>query len=538
MQRKWYIVANVNSNGMAADEESEDMKMSVMKKLIAMTLAIIIVMACSVNALACTSLYVGSDLTEDGGTYFSRSEDYSNSYNKVFYVSPAGNHKAGEEYVGCYGFKYTFPKDSYAYTAFRDDNMLGVCPDCDGTHEHTAYEAGGTNEMGVSMTATVSLYSTDEIDEVDPVYDEGIEEAEIVTVVLSQASSADEAVSLLLGLYDAYGAAGGSSIIIGDQNVTWYIENTTGSQYIAMPLPSDMIFINPNVSIVGVIDLDDENIIASEGLIETAQAAGTFVGDADENIIDFRASYSDDYYGSRLVNGLNYLNSAYSYTEVTLPDGDFTISNVKDGEIVELYTNIESDKIFTIQDMVDFYKVDAISRPSNAETHIFQTYADASPETGTVEWVGMDCGSYTVFVPYYPLLTTDTYEAYQLGTEPVEFVTEEPDGSAPYYPTTSWGGEEGFNVQPKNWADSMYWSFDVVSNYVLYVDETQAQTVADAYAALQEEMYDAFDEMKAEAESGEDMQALAASMTETSVALAQKAHETAVYLYETISANQ
>ena len=46
-------------------------------------------------ALGCTSIYVGSDLTEDGSTIFGRSEDASNSYNKLYYVSPAGNHKAG-----------------------------------------------------------------------------------------------------------------------------------------------------------------------------------------------------------------------------------------------------------------------------------------------------------------------------------------------------------------------------------------------------------------------------------------------------------
>ena len=126
------------------------------KKLFPLFLALALCLT-SVNALACTAVYVGSDLTADGTTMFARSEDISNSYNKLFYAIPAGVHTAGEVYNGCYGFTYTFTKDSYAYTAFRDDNGAakdGVCPDCGQTHAHTPYEAGGTNSMGVSVSET------------------------------------------------------------------------------------------------------------------------------------------------------------------------------------------------------------------------------------------------------------------------------------------------------------------------------------------------------------------------------------------------
>ncbi len=118
----------------------------------AMTLAVV------PSAFACTALYVGSDLTEDGTTMFGRIEDLgTNDYNKLFNISPAGKHTAGEVYEGCYGFTHTFTHDSYRYTARRDDNGLGVCPDCDSTHEHTPYEEAGTNEKGVMVSATESL---------------------------------------------------------------------------------------------------------------------------------------------------------------------------------------------------------------------------------------------------------------------------------------------------------------------------------------------------------------------------------------------
>ena len=127
------------------------------KTLVALVLTV--VLSCS-SALACTSLYVGSDFTEDGATILARSEDLANSRNKVYYVSPAGNHKAGEFYQGCYGFTYTFTHDSYGYNAFSDDNLEGVdyvCPNCGGTHAHTPYEEGGANEMGLMVSASEAL---------------------------------------------------------------------------------------------------------------------------------------------------------------------------------------------------------------------------------------------------------------------------------------------------------------------------------------------------------------------------------------------
>ena len=72
---------------------------------------------CVISASACTMVYVGSDLTDDGSSFMARSEDYSNSYNKIAYVNQHGKYAAGSVYEGCYGFTHTFTHDSYAYNA-------------------------------------------------------------------------------------------------------------------------------------------------------------------------------------------------------------------------------------------------------------------------------------------------------------------------------------------------------------------------------------------------------------------------------------
>ena len=106
-----------------------DTIMSLKKKIAAAFIACAMTLAVVPSAFACTALYVGSDLTEDGTTMFGRIEDLgTNDYNKLFNISPAGKHTAGEVYEGCYGFTHTFTHDSYRYTARRDDNGLGVCP--------------------------------------------------------------------------------------------------------------------------------------------------------------------------------------------------------------------------------------------------------------------------------------------------------------------------------------------------------------------------------------------------------------------------
>ena len=190
--------------------------MKTMKKLWLMVAALsVTTLLCVISASACTMVYVGSDYTADGSTFMARSEDYSNSYNKIAYVSQHGKHAAGSVYEGCYGFTYTFTHDSYAYTAVSDDNTSGVCPDCDGTHAHTPMEECGTNEKGVSVSAMVTLSPNGAVVNANPMEDLGICESDMATILLSEASSAKEGVELLLNIFDTVGAGEPSGVLYG-----------------------------------------------------------------------------------------------------------------------------------------------------------------------------------------------------------------------------------------------------------------------------------------------------------------------------------
>lgn len=518
--------------------------MKTMKKLwILMAALTATLLLCVISASACTMVYVGSDLTDDGSSFMARSEDYSNGYNKIAYVNQHGKYAAGSVYEGCYGFTHTFTHDSYAYTATSDDNTSGVCPDCGQTHPHTPMEEVGSNEKGVSVSAMVTLSPNGAVVNADPMEDLGICESDMATILLSEASSAKEGVELLLNIFDTVGAGEPSGVLIGDQNEIWYVENFTGHTYTAVKLSSDMITMNPNMGAIGLVDLDDtDNVLSSANLIEVAKQAGTYEGSETENTIDVYKSYCAYANGSpntRLVNGLNYFLASDTLSASTIVPEDFTISNVKNGKVVSLYTNIQNKlgKI-SIHDMVDYYKVDDIANIGNLEWHIFQIQSADAPETGTIEWLAMEHGQYSVAIPYFPSLTTDMYDGYKFGGE--EATTTDTAPADPYgtYAFSSYWGS-GYVVLPEGWENGYYWTVDALSNYALS-DQCSAEDNAlihSELAKMQQLCYDKAAEMKAAlAEmSGDEAKAYA---TGQSAALAQQAHTLTLELYKHVVSHE
>ena len=89
---------------------------------------------------------------------------------------------------------------SYRFTYLKNDNVYdGVCPECgEENAQHASYTEFGTNEKGVSVSATETISGTDAVLAVDPYRDAGcrfpqengkpagIEEGDIPTVLLSR----------------------------------------------------------------------------------------------------------------------------------------------------------------------------------------------------------------------------------------------------------------------------------------------------------------------------------------------------------------
>ena len=526
-------------------------KFSLKKLVTAVAVTTSLVAAATISASACTTIYVGAEKTVEKTPFVARTEDYGWNYNKQWFVMPEGKWAKGDTFLGCPGygeFEWKFTHDSYRFTYFTNDQYQGTCPECGQENAtHPSYTEFGTNEKGVSVSATETIYGNDaiggntkqNITGVDPFVKVkvdgkvGIEETDIPTIILSEADSAKAGVDLLLNIYKDYGAYFASGVFICDQNETWYIENCSGTQYVAIKVPDDMIFLEPNMAVIGRVDLDDKNIIASDKLIEVAQKGGTFVGDADKNIIDFRASYAGrlDRVDQRMVDGLNYLNKDYNYTaEQLLADNTrFTISNVNDkDEQVGLYTNIKGDRTLDKNDVFGYYKLSSIGKPSNQDIEIFQLFKNNDVTTGTVGWVGVGNMSNNVFVPYYPMLLTDSkdmYEGYQVSLPAVQKVAERPADANAFFVNDKKGG---FAVYPEGWRNSYYFSFEGLGGYIAdaeaitgtAVSAADKQYVQDKMTALQNEFNETFAKVELK------------NATETSRQMAAKAHATALAMID------
>ena len=426
-----------------------------------------------------------------------------------------------------------------------------------------SYTEFGTNEKGVSVSATETLYGNEKVTEADPYRDAewaeankseriGIEETDIPTIILAEASSAREGVKLLLDIYENYGCVYASGVFVCDKDEVWYVENCSGTQYVAIKL-NNMIFLEPNMAVIGRVDLDDENVIASKDLIAVAKKAGTFVGDEAKNIIDFRASYAriSEKMDQRMIDGLNYLNAAYKYDSDALvaDNTKFTISNLDASDkLVALYTNIKADRKLDKDDVFGYYKLSSIGKASNQEIEIFQLFKDRPVETATVGWVGVGNMSYNVFVPYYPMLIDGMYKGYQVSTASAKFTTEKPDTFCTY--GTSWAQDaegnwqrvSGFKAYPSNWKDSYYFTFEGLGGYIANADKITGKPlkaeakayVADKLAALQQELYKDFVTTDQLAKA-DDARALA---TENGKTMAEKAHKLGVELVEYITKDE
>ena len=100
--------------------------MKLWKRLGAAALAVVTAVGLTLSsANACTSLFVGGALTENGSTFFGRGEDIGEHYAKIFQVIEAADHEEGEIYEDSAGFSMPYPAHTYRYTYVRDSLEYG-----------------------------------------------------------------------------------------------------------------------------------------------------------------------------------------------------------------------------------------------------------------------------------------------------------------------------------------------------------------------------------------------------------------------------
>jgi dipeptidase len=396
-----------------------------LKKSLAFIIVIALILSDSAIAHACTQFYLGKGTTDDGSYIYGRSEDISASFAKLYTVREAATHSPGAMYESSTGFKYPFPEQTLRYTLVKDSvHNEGITPE--------PYAEVGMNERNVAVSASVTLSpgkaaitGSNGIDRMVQSRNGGLGEVDMTTIILMQATSARHGCEILAEAIDTYGAATRDGVMISDPNEVWYFQILSGHQYVAVKAPDDKIGFSPNIT--GNVDISDTaNVIASANLVAIAQEAGTLVTDDNGNIkiADSYASTPPTYArtdttASRIVLGTYYLKGMEGVDELSSaaphPYMDYFTAPRSTGN----YTLYEAMRLLAFRgEGTQWYAGTAtgngasIGSDTTVEAHVFHVRSNMPAPLATVKWLCMGPPEFSVYLPFYGSLITETYEMY------------------------------------------------------------------------------------------------------------------------------
>ncbi|MDD7198712.1 dipeptidase [Parafannyhessea umbonata] len=391
----------------------------------AMTVAAAIVMAMPTGALACTQIYMGKGVTDTGDTYVGRSEDYASRHPKAFGIQePRENPTFSSDESN---FEWTFDGTTYRHTYVRD-----LPSGWDGRDD--AYSEAGTNEKGVSVSATLTTGYNDKVKAVDPCGSEsddpsGIGEYTIPDVVLGCADTARDGVELLGKIIDEKGSYDCNQIIIADSAETWVFMQLSGHQWCAVNLTAvapDKVSVNPNMSNLKFdVNLGDELVCLHSADLEKIAKDAHTAEYFDDGWLDVATSYGQDegiaqntryaqgraYFGNPLADG--------TYTkDLTATSGWQGVTSISDPELLFA----PSGKVGLFQALRSYAargeqtsdlnantnsKLYAIGNNRTVETHMFQIRSGLTSDIATVQWEALSRAEFSVAVPVYSALLTE-----------------------------------------------------------------------------------------------------------------------------------
>ena len=389
-------------------------------KLLSLTLAG--AMLLSSSALACTGVYVGKDVSDQGTYLIARSEDQGKGdYNKMFKVQPRVENVPGRFIEDtATGFKIPLPATTYKYN-YVPDYTRG---------DDGMYPGSCTNEYGVSITATVSTSTCEAWEAEDPFVEPGLREAILAAAVAAVSTTAREAVDVLLGYVDTYGSEEGNTVMITDQKEAWIVEIYSGHHYCAMKMPDDQVAVFGNHNMIGLVDpkaTPEDGYIYSKGLFETIDKLGLAVkeGDLYHLAKSVTNNVREDYNNMRNWAGMTILAPSLAgeyqsdafYPLFYTPDEKVSVLTVMD-----IYRNrMEGTPLDVTLPGQEGNRVIGTERSS--QIHVLQTFPQWPAECAAIDWVCLGNTQHSVFIPHFSGIT-DTAEAYHLDGD-----TYDPNGA-------------------------------------------------------------------------------------------------------------
>lgn len=370
-----------------------------MKKGILATLCLL----ASVEALACTGVIVGKNVSEDGSMMLARNEDFGSAANpKTFIVKKRATNSEGAVLKNPdTGFMTYIPRNTFKYT---------LMPDAD--QDYGVFGEAGFNEFGVMTSTTLSASANDEILKVDPYVKGGITEPDMASLILMQSKTARQGIEVIAKIIDEKGAGEGNIIYVADKNEMWYMEIYTGHQYVAVKVPQDVYAVIANAFYLGNVDLNSKDVIASKGILEVPKNAKLLK--EKDGKFHLAMTYRDKlnhYNQIRMYQGQKRFNPS----DNTKYDVNTTFElfrkperKIKLKDVMNVLRDRYDGTEFTNQK-----KYRPIGIDVNLESHIFQIKDNIPSEIGGVMWLSMGTVEHSPYLPYYGNIT-DTAKAFQV----------------------------------------------------------------------------------------------------------------------------
>ena len=358
----------------------------------------------------CTTIIIGQEQTADGSMIVARSEDWDAMEAKNYEIFEGTDNGPREFVAKDSPFRCELPEKALGYSALSPYNL------------HGHWGSAGFNTTGVGMSATESIFSSDEILKHDPLVENGVAENSVFNITLPYVHTAREGVERLGMLIEKYGIAEGFGIGFVDSKEIWYLETACGHRWLACRMPKDQYFVTGNQSRFRTYDPNDkENYLASADLIEFAEKHGLY--NPAQGAFDFHEAYARDIkldttYNYPRVWGLQQFFSPEIKNDVTKNTFPVFAKAAHKVTLTELrtafrfhYDNTEHDPYLN-SNPKEPYRPVSIFRTT--QTHLLQVRPELPQAIGCVNYVAMGMADLGVFLPLYQGITSYP-EAYTKG---------------------------------------------------------------------------------------------------------------------------
>ncbi len=370
-----------------------------------------VVLSYAVSGIACTTIIVGKDATSDGSIIIARNEDSDGAVspqNMIFHPSRKESWVFKSNSITNpedNKFEFKLPKNSLLYISWPHWQSE--------TKQNHSFEETGINEYGVALSATETIFNSEQVLKIDPyLVKTGVTEDSITTVVLPFATSAKEGVRILGGLVEKMGAGEGFGVAFIDRHEAWYLETASGHQWLAMKIPDDSYFVSANQGRFQSADFSDTvNAMSSPGLLDFAIANKLY--DPQKEPFNFfkifisNTAHDQTYNYPRVKTLLAmYSNILYEgndglYPVFVRPKKKMSVQDVARG-LRNKYDGTPHDP-YQNKNPKEPYRPISVIR--SAISHITQTRKDMPEDLASVQYIALGMTDLAAYIPFYKGIT-------------------------------------------------------------------------------------------------------------------------------------